>query len=184
MTNINIFKIANKGLELQLAVTTDVGATITTIRLWDQDSFKDYSKAEELSNLIVGDSNTETITITASSVNRQFFDGIYFIEIEDSNGGVSQLGVAVDLSRFMYCLMEYLCKINIQCASCDNELFKALTMKLYIDNLRSSLQLASFTTAITFWKNLNRSCKRQCVECRDISYLGYGIIDGLITTPQ
>lgn len=187
MTNINIFKISGDGSKLELQVTTDVGQTITSVRIWNHETFKDYNLIIDVSNKLSGTSNSETIEIFPTDINTTLLDGIYFVEVLDSIGDNSKLGVAVDISRFMFCLSEYLCKVNIQCPSCDNELFKALTMKLYMDNLKYSLQLGNFTTAITYWKNLNKICKKACVECKDVSTLqmtglGFGILEGGLMT--
>ena len=173
MAYINVFKVSQDGTELTLTMTPNSGYNLISIKLWTEDTFKDYSQALDFTSLLADTLGGQTVTITAALIDETFLDGIYFVEVSDngpSRGpceGCSNtvLGVATDFSRFNYCLMEYLCKIDPQCTACDNYLHKALTMKMYIDGLRNSLQLGNFTTAISFWENLDRACSASCTEC-------------------
>jgi len=171
MAFIDIFKIANNAKELQVTATAPQGSNFTQVLLWTEDTYKDYTQALDFTSKLDGTSTTETFTIEASELSESTLDGIYFIEMVDNStpssscAGCSNtvLGVATDFSRFNNCIVEYLCKVDIEC---NNEyLHKAVTMKMYIDGLRNSLQLGNFTTAIQFWKNLNRSCEDVCKTC-------------------
>ena len=188
MAYISIFKVSQNGKELELTVQPSSGSTFTELLLWTQDTYKDYSQAIDLTSHL--DTSTvsvsQTITISNSDVGESFLSGIYFIEISDNSTPSStcntcsntELGVATDLSRFSYCLAQYLCDIDLSCANCDANLSTALTMKMYIDNLRDSLQLGNFTTAIQFWANLDKFCSGSCVECgtslSDVARKGLG----------
>tara|TARA_R110000851_G_scaffold57420_2_gene133754 strand:+ start:960 stop:1556 length:597 start_codon:yes stop_codon:yes gene_type:complete len=174
MAYISIFKINQSGTELELTVQPASGETFSELLLWTQDTYKDYSKAIVLtSKLDTLSTTSQSIVISNSDIGEAFLSGIYFIEISDTSTPAgtcntcsnTELGVATDLSRFSYCLATYLCEVDLSCANCDPNLSVAVTMKMYIDNLRDSLQLANFTTAISFWSNLNRFCKGSCVEC-------------------
>ncbi len=179
MAYLEMFKISPDGKKLRVAVKPDSGATLTSIKLWTEKNYKSSSDFHNFSELVnnLGPSQGLTFTISPEEVGKGKFDGLYFIEVQDSMGSSTPcsgcqgpaIGVATDFTRFSFCLLEYLCGIDPQCVSCDIELHKALTMKLYIDGLRNSIQLGKFTTAITFWKNLNRACKSECVECQDLS---------------
>lgn len=174
MAYISIFKVSQDGKQLELTAQPASSSVFTELLLWTQDTYKNYSQAVNLTSKInTTVQGSQTITITDSDIGESFLSGIYFIEISDSSTPSSScdtcsntaLGVATDLSRFSYCLAQYLCDIDLSCANCSPNLSKALTMKMYIDNLRDSLQLGNFTTAIEFWSNLNRFCQGSCVEC-------------------
>jgi hypothetical protein len=187
MAYISIFKVTQDGKSLELTTQPTSGSNFTELLLWTQDTYKDYSQAVDLtSKLNTVGSGSQTITIADSDIGESFLSGIYFIEISDDSTPSSscdscsntELGVATDLSRFSYCLAQYLCDIDLSCANCSPNLSTALTMKMYIDNLRDSLQLGNFTTAIEFWSNLDRFCQGSCTECgtslSDVARRGLG----------
>lgn len=170
---ISVFKVNQDGSELDVVVSTDAGETIQEVRLWTQDTFKDYTQALDFSSKLSQTTNNETFTILDTEVGESPLNGIYWLEVVDSttpDPGCTEcsntaLGVATDFSRFSYCIIDILCKIEQCCGDCNHELQQALTMNLYINGLRNSLQLGNFTTAISFWKNLNRACDPVCTEC-------------------
>lgn len=172
---IDLFRVNQDATELTIITSTNTGETIQSLKLWTQNTFKDLTQAIDFSSKLEQTYHKETITITASELSESTLKGIYFVEVVDSTdpGGCTDcssvaLGVAVDLSRFSYCIIDYLCKMEYCCGECNQELHKALTMKLYVDGLKNSLQLGNFTTAISFWKNLDRVCKTECIECKDL----------------
>ena len=179
MAYLETFRISSDGKQMTITVKPDIGSTLTNARLWTQDNYKSISNYHDLTYLLedLEISQGTTITLVPSDIGKSIFDDLYFVEFQDDAGTISPcngcagpaFGVSVDFARFSFCLLEYLCSIDPQCATCDIELHKALTIKLYIDGLRNSIQLGKFTTAITFWKNLNRACSTQCVECCDLS---------------
>lgn len=178
MVQINIFKVNHNRTQLDIKLTTSTGNTIQSVKLWTQDTFKDYSQALDFTSKLSQTGNIETFTISANEINETILTGIYFIEVTDDSSpsecstcNNTEMGVATDFARFQYCILAILCKLEEQCIGCNNELHKALTMKLYIEGMRNSLMLGNFTTAITFWKNLNRSCKSKCVECNNLDII-------------
>lgn len=181
MAYISIFKVSQDGKELQLTMQPTSGETFSSLLLWTQDTYKDYSQAIDLTSLISTTSTvSQSIVIADSDIGESFLAGIYFVEITDTSDPAGlcdscsnvELGVATDLARFSYCLAQYLCDIDLSCANCSPNLSTALTMKMYIDSLRDSLQLGNFITAIDFWVNLDRFCDGECVECgTDLSEL-------------
>jgi hypothetical protein len=176
MAYISVFKVNSDASALTVIANAPSGNLIQTVKLWTQDTFKDYSQALDFTSKLEQISNTESFTITASEIGVTTLDGIYFIElVDDSEPGEclgcdqAVMGVATDFARFQFCLSEFLCKLQYGCVGCDAELHKALTMNMYIDGLRNMLQLGNWTTAISFWKNLNRACSSTCVECCNLS---------------
>lgn len=171
MAYINTFKITNNATQLEVALTANAGETFNQVLLWTEETFKDYSQAINFSSKLSGVGEEESFIITAAEIEETVLDGIYFIEVTDTSIPGSScescqntaLGVATDFARFSYCITEYLCGMDINCA--DSRLLKAITMKMYIDGLRNSLQLGNFITAIKFWNNLDRACSNSCTTC-------------------
>ena len=172
MAYISLFKVDQDGQNLTLTIQAAAGAQLTSLLLWTQSTYKDYSSAVNFTSLLNG-ASSQTIIISTSLLGENFLSGIYFIEVTDDSTPSSscstctntELGVATDFSRFSYCLANYLAEVDMNCANCDNNLSTALTMKMYIDGVRDSLQLGNFTTAISFWAQLNRFCSGSCTEC-------------------
>tara|TARA_R110000796_G_scaffold202062_1_gene318323 strand:+ start:6939 stop:7535 length:597 start_codon:yes stop_codon:yes gene_type:complete len=174
MAYISLFKVDPDGKNMSLTVQPASGSNLTELLMWTQDTYKNYNNAIDLTNLLnLTVTGSQTISISTSDISEDYLSGIYFIELTDNSTPSSdcstcsntELGVATDFSRFSYCLAEYLVDINYNCANCDNNLSTALTMKMYIDGLRDSLQLGNFTTAISFFENMDRFCSGSCVEC-------------------
>lgn len=98
MIIINKFEISSNRKNINISVETSVGSTITNIELWDDTKFKDYNKSISLNSKLTN-SNDENISYSNSELSIGLFDGIYFIEITDSNDE-KILAVAGNLSIY------------------------------------------------------------------------------------
>lgn len=170
MITINNFNISTDGKNLNVSVSASATYKIISVKLWNQSTYKDYTQAVDFTSKLAGTSENEIFTINASEVGETDLEGIYWIEFETDELGISpELGVATNLTRFYYCISEMLCAIQDPCVPNNVPLFNVLTSNLYIDSLRNSLILTHYTQAIMFWKNLNRLCKVSCKTCCDVS---------------
>ena len=84
MILINQLEIQNNGDNIYLDVETNIGSTITSILLWNLNTFKDYTQAIDLSDKIIGTSNIEQIEVTADELDIIKFEDIWFVEITSS----------------------------------------------------------------------------------------------------
>ena len=87
---INNFEIINDGLQLVINVETADLFTISSILLWDINTFKNYAKAINLDYKLDGGSNIESFIVNASELEIAKFEDIYFIEIKDNAEGIKE----------------------------------------------------------------------------------------------
>lgn len=170
MITINSFTIASDGSKLDVSVSAESTYKINSAILWTEATYKDYTQAKDFTSKLAQTNENEIFEITASELDVTILEGIYWIEFEtDEPDAASELGVTTNLTRFYYCISEMVCAITDPCMSNNVPLFNSLTANLYIDSLRNALILGQYTSAIMFWKNLNRLCKVSCKTCCDIS---------------
>ena len=79
--NVTKFLVSNDLASIDLDVNVTVGQTVTQLLLWTEATYKDPSKSIDLSSLIVGSSEVESLTISASNAGVSSFTGIYFLSI-------------------------------------------------------------------------------------------------------
>jgi len=97
-------------------------ATITTLKLWTAETYKDYSLAIDLSAKLTA-SATENISITPADLGEPYFDGVYFIQAEDPDE-VSE-AITADTTRYKECVLNELLEMGV----CD-ECLKTTSVKL------------------------------------------------------
>jgi len=154
------FQINAARTEIDLTITD--AATVTSLTLFTEDTFRDYTTAVDLSSLLTG-AATENITITLAAINEAEFDGIYYIEAQDPDE--IRFGITADLTRYKECIMED----TVALALCD-DCFKKQSLKLInAQNLLRSLQDAVDTgfyrEAFNIVTALNKFCSNDCKTC-------------------
>lgn len=182
MISINNINISNNGLELNINVSTAATYNITSVRLWTEDSFKDYTLAKNLDYKLEQVNNNEIFIVTASEIGLSNFSGIYFIEIKSNEPAEDDcsdcvnpiLAVVTNLNQYYRCMTELVLKADI-CNSnlfsrevCDdNAVNKALSVNLIIDAINQSLELGQFVEAIDLMKKVKKLCNK-CTNCKKI----------------
>ncbi len=199
MISINILQIPSDRKTINVSVQTSVGNTINSAMLWTDSTFKDYTKAVDISNKLTGTTNKEVFTIDVSDTDEEgSFDGIYFIEFTSTNNTAGTntctdcndfilLGVVANLGYFQECLLEDILKVNYNTDDVinSNEINNIVNVKVLIDALIISIKFGYYKEAIDILKSLRRLCKdnTQCVSCNDLetpifrSGLNFGILD-------
>lgn len=202
MISINILKITNDRQTINVSVETSVGNTINSARLWTDSTFKDYTKAIDISNKLEGINNKEVFSISIGDTNETgSFDGIYFIEFTATNivstGGACvdydeliSLGVVANLGYFQECLLTDILKINYNTDDVINsdEITNIVNVKVLMDALCISIKFGYYQEAINVLNNLRKLCKSNtnCVSCNDLNTptfktgLNFGILDNNI----
>lgn len=173
---INNFEILNNGKELNINVQTDTDYIIESILLWDINTFKDYSLSYNLSNYLEQTNNIENITISASDLNIDSFNDIWFVEIEsnyvDLNCSLSELpalGITYNLTPYYECLLNYLIDSNINIKECNNNSFEniTITVNLLINSIEKALEVGFYQQAIEMMNQLKKICEiKKCNNCK------------------
>jgi len=176
---INNFSIIENGSKLAIDIETTISYNITSILLWDMNSFKDYSLATNLSYKIEAINNKEVFIVTATELGILKFEDIYFLEIESdapsptcSNCLLPALGITYNLLPYYACMLDYLLKSEItDCSTCNNLTTKNLivTISLLIDSVKKSIELGFYLQAIANVNKLKKLCElNQCKSCNQV----------------
>lgn len=182
MIIINTVNISEGGLKLNVNVSTGIGFNITSVLLWTDETFKDYSKAKNLDFKLEQVNNSEIFIIEPEEVNLTKFDGIYFLEFKTDEPDPGEcetcpgtaLAVVTNLDQYYRCMSEFILKSDI----CNTNLFsrevcddgpvnKAITVNLLIEAINQSLELGQLIEAIDMLKNIKKLCNK-CTNCKSI----------------
>jgi len=176
---INNFSIIDNGSKLAIDVETDLGYNITSILLWDMNSFKDYSLSTNLHYKVENVNNKEVFIVSATELGILKFEDIYFIEVESDAPTeecptclLPALGITYNLLPYYACMLEYLLKSEItDCSTCNNLTNKNLvvTINLLIDSIEKSIELGFYLQAIASINKLKKLCElKQCKTCKQV----------------
>jgi len=159
---ITLFAISTDRTEINLTITD--AATVSSLKFWTDSTYKDYSKAIDLTSKLTG-ATTENIVLTLSDLGLGYFDGVYFIEAEDPDE-VSD-AVTADLTRYKECILDKILN-TIGCADCLE--FQSVSI-INAQTLLYALQTAvdnSFIDEIGLIVTaLNLYCSNQCKTCTE-----------------
>lgn len=202
MISINLLQIDEFAEKINVDVNTTTGNNITKVYVWSSDTFKDYTKAIDLSSLIDGSDNTESFSIFAQEhLGVEKITGLWFVEfesneevipddcIDNSNTG---LGVVANLIPYHECLLNKLlaievddCKpvINDGCDECSGNIYYLNTL---VTTLKDAIQFGYYEEAIRIIKTLDDLCDI-CHTCPDygdtllINGLGFSTVNNSLT---
>lgn len=180
MITINNFEIINNGQQLAIDVETNIGYNITSILLWNIDTFKDYTLATNLNYKLEQINNKEVFIVNANELGLLQFTDIYFIEIESNAPSeecstclIPALGITYNILPYYQCMLNYLLKAEItDCITCNDLPSKNLlvTINLLIDSIEKSLDLGYYLQAIDNIKRLKKLCSLQnCTNCKPVT---------------
>lgn len=182
MIVINNISINNTGSNLNINISTGSTYIITSIKLWTEDSFKNYNLAKDLDYKLEQINNNEIFNVSATEIGLDSFNGIYFIEIISNEPKIGEcdtcfnptLAVITNLSQYYRCMTELLlqsdlCNVNLFSKEvCDDNIVnKAMTISLLIDGINQCLDLGQFIEAISMLKNIKVLCNK-CKNCKKI----------------
>lgn len=178
---INNFSIINNGQQLAIDVETNVGSTITSVLLWDMNSFKDYSLAINISDQLERVNEKEVLIVSAVDIGILKFEDIWFAEIVSdyvdpypncSTCNLPALGITYSLLPYYKCMLDYLIKAGLNdCKSCDNTVSNnlAVTINLFIDSVEKVLELGFYLQAIEHVKKIKKLCNiKKCNNCKTV----------------
>lgn len=159
---ITSFNINNNTLTLEITNAD----SLVSLYLWDETTYKDFSKGIDLSGKLTG-SATENITITLQDINQSTLDGIYFIEAQDTE--FSSLKYTYNFTRYKECILDKIVK-NIQCRDCMDYLnVNIINSHSLLIATEYALELGYIEVALNNIKVLNKYCSNECSECDSYS---------------
>lgn len=159
---ITQFNIDNNTLILTI---TDASEAFL-LRLWNDKTYKDFSKAIDLTSKLTG-SNTEIITISLTDIRESNIDGIYFIEVESPE----EISVAYTYNFLKYkeCILDKIIA-NIECKDCldyfDQDTINSHSLLIATEY---AIELGYIEIALNNIKALNKYCSNTCKSCGSFS---------------
>lgn len=161
---ITVFEVSDDRSFLNLIITD--ASTTTSLVLWTKDTYKDYSKAIDLSSKLTG-ADTETIIITPLDISQVYLDGVYFIETWGDD--LFSSGVTSELTRYKECILGKLVNILPE-SGClkikDDSLMNAQTLLLSLEDAIEGFFIDEIMIII---KALDLYCSNECRSCKEYS---------------
>jgi hypothetical protein len=188
--NVTKFLVSNDLASIDLDVNITVGQTVTQLLLWTEATYKDPSKSIDLSSLIVGSSEVESLTISASNAGVSSFTGIYFVQITTSEPEAA-IVATFNLTQYYIVQAKLIANIDLSCLNCNTNFQNALLFDLYLEATKNSLILGRYQDAISNLSKLIITIESSdCDSCNDIdpivstagNIVSVGVIDCLLTT--
>jgi len=166
--NVTKFLVATDLATIDLDVNVTVGQTVTEILLWTDSTYKDPSSSVDLSALLAGASEVESISITAADAGLSLFTGIYFLQITTSEPEVL-MTATFNLTQYYVVQAQLVANIDLSCLACNGNFQNALLFDLYLEATKNALILGRFQDAITNLNNLIITIETSdCDACDDI----------------
>ncbi|AGO48976.1 structural protein [Cellulophaga phage phi14:2] len=146
----------------KLSLTIGDAQDVISLRLWDNDTYKDFSKLIDLSDKLTG-ASTETIDIFPNDLNISSFSGIYFIEAEDITE--TSLEFTSILNKYEECVLNQSVLYD-NCEECIEDLnLNILNINTMLTSLKMALELRFINEMLNIIKALDKYCTNNCSTC-------------------
>lgn len=196
MITVNNLEIQENGSQLAINVQTETGSLITSILLWNMNTFKDYTQAINLDYKLEQLTNIESFIVTAEELQISSFDDIWFIEVQSNNETTSlgpfnsifnfvfditntnvttlepALGITYNLSPYYKCLLNRFFEHQKNpCVNCNEPFIDELVLSigLTLDIVEHSIEEGYYLQAIELIKKLKKFCSiTKCNNCETV----------------
>lgn len=174
---------------IEFNVQVSTGQTVSKILLWDENTYKSPSTAIDLTSLLTGTGNTESIEISASDANASQLTGIYFLEVTTSDSEAAVVAT-FNMTRYYTIQAKLIANIDLSCLNCSSNFQNSLLFDMYLEATKQSLLLGRYQDAISNLSNLITSIDSSfCDSCLEIepvistagNIVSVGVIDCILT---
>jgi len=159
---ITLFEISQDKTQLNLTIID--AATVTTLNLWTDITYKDPTLSIDLSGKLTA-SATENIVISLTDLGLNYFDGVYFIQAETTTE-VSTSAVG-ELTRYKECILNKIVQI-VNSSTClvtsDNSILNAQTLLYALETAIDNSFIDEISSILT---TLKKYCSNDCKSCGD-----------------
>ena len=187
--NVTKFLVANDLASIDLDVTVTVAETVTAMYMWTDATYKDPAQKIDLTSLLAGATNSESLTITAAQAGLSTFNGLYFVQLETSDSEAVVIAT-VNLTQYYIIQAKLIANIDLSCLNCNGNFQNALLFDMYLTATQNALIIGRFQDAIGHLEKLIITVDTStCDECNDIepvvstagNIVSVGVIDCLLT---
>lgn len=205
MITINKLRIDDTLKNIEVDVKAGAtSARFTNVFVWDHLTFRDYTKAKDVSSLLTKTSDTETFVISAEMLEVERIDKVYFVEFRtDENptpldNGLIQnqiLGVVANLYQYHECLLDKSLSVDVtkcgksdpNCYECQDSIASFNLLSSLMQALDAGIQTSLFEGVVKIVNDIEKLCIG-CDGCPDYEEtkaingagLGYQIIQNEI----
>jgi hypothetical protein len=153
----------------QMDITITDAAAVSVLRLWKDFDYQDFSLAKDLSAKLTG-SATESIAITLDDIGEVVFDGVYYLQAEDTDE--VSIDVTAELTRYKECILDKIITANLgnKCLTENNT--DILNAHSTLFSLAYAIELNFVNETIKLLSMLQIYCSDECKSCG-----GYNNID-------
>lgn len=158
---ITTFEINNTRTAIDLTLTDAL--TVDKVYIFDNDSYKDYDKAVDVSDKLLGTA-TENLTITLSDLQIPEFSGLYFVEVITTDSK-HYSDLVLDTVRYDECILDKLLELP-NCESCLNETSVTVTNSFnFLAGLQIAVKNGFIQEALNIIRGLDKYCSNKCKTC-------------------
>lgn len=145
-------------LDLVLTNASDV----SILRFWTNKTYKNFGKLIDLSPKLIG-GTTQEISITLDDIDEDYFDGIYFIEAEDSTESATEF--VAHLRRYEECVLDKMKNLKI-CDSCNDRVENnIINTQMLLNSLEKAIANRFVDEMIYLTTGLDKLCSDDCKTC-------------------
>lgn len=158
--NITSFKVSEDKSTLLLSITD--AATVSSLYLWDKETFKVQEYKVDLSAKLTGTANQDII-ITPGDIGVSYFDGVYFVEAID--GSATSCKIAAELTKYKECILDKVLESK-DCESCLEITYpEVLNSQTLLYTLEKAVELNLIQEVLTLIFTLDKFCSNDCKGC-------------------
>lgn len=155
------FQMNDSGSSIILELENAENAT--TLRFWNNYTYKDYDKVIDLSSLLTLGEASQTIEITASDINESYFNGIFFIQVESTTEIVQSL--TSYLVKYKECILEKLAELGV-CDDClKTNSISLINSQSILTGIEYSVEQGFIEEAQLLILALDKYCSNDCKSC-------------------
>lgn len=172
------FNVSPDRSKLNITITTN--NSVSSLFLWNELTYKDYSKAIDLSSYLTGDF-TEVIELSLLDLGYEYFSGLYFIEATDNTEIANS--VTAELTRYKECILNNLIKHSV-CEECLLEkTISLVNAQGLLLGLQDAADLGFIDEMLIIVDALNLYCSEECKTCGNHKNLLNGAYYSTNTNP-
>lgn len=158
---ITKFEITSNRAYIELRITD--ASAIEGLRLWTKDTYKDSSKAIDLSSKLTGASE-EIIQIFPNDISQSYFDGIYFIEAWDDI--VTSTDITSDLTRYKECILAKVLNLTAKSDCLNKKDYSVINAQTLLSALEDAIAQNFIDEIMMIVKVLDKYCTNTCKSCK------------------
>jgi hypothetical protein len=157
---ITTFQIAQNRLSMNIIIND--AASVTSLKFWTKSTYKQYAQSIDLTSKLTG-AATDNITVTLADLALTYFDGVYFLEAEDSDE-ISN-SITGDLTRYKECILNKVLEYSV-CEEClKDKSISLINAQSLLYSLETGITQGYINEIVNISNALDKYCSNTCQTC-------------------